>query len=1782
MTPHEPGMPEQAVSSADDQPMFQGRFASIANALDLGDEYFWTPNRLEPFEHWIGHIPFIFWLMKTVRPRRFVELGTHRGNSYCAMCQAVEALNLHAVGMAVDTWEGDVHMAAEAGLLNDLRAYHDPRYGDFSTLRQSTFDEARPYVSDGSLDLLHIDGTHTYDAVRHDFELWRPALSERGIVLFHDIEVRRDNFGVWRLWEELSAQYPAFSFTHSHGLGILAVGQQQPDVFRALLDMARTPGSAALVRRLFAARGSALLDRFMRIQSEAACRSTDAELNSVRKAAAMAEQDNADLSHRLAKLETTYHRTNAELHSLRRTATKATENLSSMADKLATAEQDSADLRNSLTQLEAEAEVQRAAAARVAMDLNMVTTSTTWRMTAPLRGALSRHPGIAVAGRRSLKAAWWTITGQLPARLRARRAALTTPPLEQATQIPALPLFPVIPRYIDPAITWCESPVASRSRIAVHLHVFYFELLEDLTTRLRSIPFPFDIFVSIPDFTSVSQAGQVERTLREGLSRAEQIIIKPVPNRGRDIAPFIITFGTALLDYDIIGHFHTKVSPHNPELAGWRDSTFDVLLGPAGNPGGHVAHIVGMLEDNAKIVYPEGPVLRKWEPTGWADNYAIARDILTRHTDLSIADFPSIDFPEGSMLWARSEALRGFLKLPLSYNEFPPEPLAADGTLAHALERLINIFALKTKGDLVRLYKGDSIPDYRFFEEAQDFSDRLAHPDIKVLTYYLPQFHPIPENDKWHGIGFTEWTKVRAANPLFRGHYQQHIPHPDVGYYLIDSADVLRRQAADMKKAGVHGQIFYHYWFGGKLILERPAQMLLENGDIDMPFCFCWANENWTRRWDGSEDDILLQQNYSVDDARAFILYLIPFFKDTRHIKVEGRPVLFVYRPTSIPIMASYLAIWREECEAAGLERPYIVAVLAAGARDPRDFDMDAGVERVLYDWMEGQVPPITSDLDAYAPLKGRVFSYESVKTYYETKPIETDFTCFRSLVPNWDNTARYGINAHVVHGSTPRLFQEWLEVLIAQTKRALPSDRRFIVVNAWNEWAEGAHLEADTRYGYAYLNAVGRALANEPFGNPAPDSFHGLAVARAAVQARNAGAMLMVTHRWGGGTGRHVEDMIKALMRDGIVVFLMRAAMDRPNWICIERAGADGGPELGAFSVDTDPDDCVRLLRRLHVRHVHVQHVADLPEAAADWIPRLCTAAGIRYDVTLHDYLAVCPRIFMATASDIYCGEPPLSQCESCIETIGSSFGRPSVAEWRARYGRMLAGARRRFVPNEDVAERLARYFPKLDFTVRPHSEPRRNPVRLQKLQSKSSPYEEAGHAASPGRMLHVMVIGNLQAHKGFDIILSAARFAQNTRSLIHFTIIGHMSFDTDFDNLSNVSRLGHYNPSELLEIIERESPDIAFLPSSCPETYSFALTEAVAAGIYPVVFDLGAMAARVRSLRWGTVLPTTLMTKSEALVNALIEITPTPPPPAVFELAQGLKYPSVLRDYYQLDWPIATDSLPSINRTEPAATQARLRTTNFTAPGHEAALFVTYAPGGCLKPHIQNYVSALNRAGISVYLIVAVDIWSQSPCFNTLQDSAGLFVRDNEGHDFSAWAHVLREHPEFKAVEILYMINDSVIGPIDHNHFSSAIARVRTGSAQVYGMTENYEQGWHLQSYFLAVKQPALRSEAFQEFFDSIVSSQDKQAVIASQEVSFAEKLTHAGFQTEALFTLPSERDMTIYHWQELIRLGFPFVKIQAGRDERPGVDRNAVRNFLENAGYAQEELNAVLGKN
>jgi lipopolysaccharide biosynthesis protein len=729
--------------------------------------------------------------------------------------------------------------------------------------------------------------------------------------------------------------------------------------------------------------------------------------------------------------------------------------------------------------------------------------STSWQITAPLRLVSSRlrkavHLFRALRGFVRSQGGIWSIavklarilqkegaagiTRRLELRLIFRSETAIAPTASGDTASRPDPKLAVVPYYIDPLSDSSGETVSTAVPIGIHLHLYYPEMLGDFISHLASIPVQYDLLVSVPES---SEPREIREELKAALPNAGRVLVEPVPNRGRDIAPLIVQFGERLSRYEIIAHLHTKRSPHHFGLSGWCKEILELLIGPVGGSGGRVAHIIALLQSTAKIVYPEGQNRIIKDRTGWADDRELARYLLARYTRLSVDDFPVIDFPEGSMFWARSECLKEFLALPLKWEDFPREPIPADGTLAHALERLILVFASTHQGHSLRLHRGDSISDYRHYEERRDYSSSIVRPDVRVLSYYLPQFHPIPENDAWHGKGFTEWTKVKAANPLFEGHYQQHIPHPDIGYYLLESPETLRRQAEMMRHAGIHGQIFYHYWFTGKLILEQPAGLLLENPDIRMPYCFCWANENWTRRWDGNENEILLRQDYSAEDARAFIQYLIPFFRDARYIRVEGRPVLFVYRPSSLPNAQEYLDIWKSECAQAGINRPYVVGVLTRGATDPREFGMDAGAERVLHDWTAGAVSDIKGSLRPYhAPITGSVLTYGQVMQFYSSQKAAKEFTFFRSLVPGWDNTPRYGAEAYLLHGSTPQLFQHWLESVIAQTKSTLPEDRRFVLINAWNEWAEGAHLEPDSRFGYSYLNSVGRALSGIAYGS--------------------------------------------------------------------------------------------------------------------------------------------------------------------------------------------------------------------------------------------------------------------------------------------------------------------------------------------------------------------------------------------------------------------------------------------------------------------------------------------------------------------------------------------------------------------------------------------------------------------------------------------------------------------------------------------------------------------------
>lgn len=347
--------------------------------------------------------------------------------------------------------------------------------------------------------------------------------------------------------------------------------------------------------------------------------------------------------------------------------------------------------------------------------------------------------------------------------------------------------------------------------------------------------------------------------------------------------------------------------------------------------------------------------------------------------------------------------------------------------------------------------------------------------DIKFIAFYLPQFHPIQENDEWWGKGFTEWTNVSKAVPQFVGHYQPHLPG-ELGFYDLRVPEVMKRQAELAKEYGIYGFCFYFYWFGGRTLLEMPARRLLENPEIDIPFCLCWANENWTRRWDGLENEVLIQQKHSPEDDLAFIKYLEPYMKDRRYIRINNKPILIVYRPRLLPTPRNTVKIWREYCRNSGIGEIFIVGAQTYGFYDYRQVGFDDAVE----------FPPnyylnfcrrMTSELQILNPdFNGQVFDYAAlVKSRGFVKYVM--FNPFKTVFPNWDNTARRPDGPVAFFGSTPDLYKEWLLYVSLFTKLKKGKDEQFVFINAWNEWAEGAHLEPDRKYGYAYLQATREAL---------------------------------------------------------------------------------------------------------------------------------------------------------------------------------------------------------------------------------------------------------------------------------------------------------------------------------------------------------------------------------------------------------------------------------------------------------------------------------------------------------------------------------------------------------------------------------------------------------------------------------------------------------------------------------------------------------------------------------
>jgi SAM-dependent methyltransferase len=350
-----------------------------------------------------------------------------------------------------------------------------------------------------------------------------------------------------------------------------------------------------------------------------------------------------------------------------------------------------------------------------------------------------------------------------------------------------------------------------------------------------------------------------------------------------------------------------------------------------------------------------------------------------------------------------------------------------------------------------------------------------AKPDnsqVRLIAFFLPQFHPIPENDEWWGKGFTEWTNVTKATPRFPGHMQPVLP-ADLGFYDLRLRQS-RRDQIDLAKAyGIDGFCYHYYWFSGHRLLNAPLDDMLADPESDMPFCLCWANENWTRRWDAAEHEILIAQHYRPEDDLDFIKSVEPFLRDKRYIHVDGAPMLIVYRPQHLPDAKRTAAIWRDYCASVGIAKIHIACAFTHGNWDYRQFGFDSGVEFPPHNMT---MPNLAPEINFYDPHSGNIFDCADVAERYLSMRYSPDFNGFRCVFPAWDNTARTGERATIGLNGTPRNYEFWLSQAVAKTCEDFPGQDRLVFINAWNEWAEGCRLEPCRQYGRQYLEATARA----------------------------------------------------------------------------------------------------------------------------------------------------------------------------------------------------------------------------------------------------------------------------------------------------------------------------------------------------------------------------------------------------------------------------------------------------------------------------------------------------------------------------------------------------------------------------------------------------------------------------------------------------------------------------------------------------------------------------------
>ena len=370
------------------------------------------------------------------------------------------------------------------------------------------------------------------------------------------------------------------------------------------------------------------------------------------------------------------------------------------------------------------------------------------------------------------------------------------------------------------------------------------------------------------------------------------------------------------------------------------------------------------------------------------------------------------------------------------------------------------------KSEALVYYLKHKSPYYVDYDENKETI--ISKDDVKLIAFYLPQFHTFEENDKWWGRGFTEWTNVTKCYPKFIGHYQPQLPI-DVGFYDLSNVDVMRRQVKLAKQYGISGFCFHYYWFSGKRLMEKPLDNFLNHKDLDLKFCICWANENWTRRWDGQEQDVLIAQKHSDEDDLACIKDISKYMRDERYIRIDGKPLIMIYRGDLLPDIKKTICIWRKYCKECGIGDIHVVGAKTFNTINPIKDGFDMGVEFPPHHLIAGEQSTCKIDDNS------EFIKYDMCEFLENKRYLQSDEFTYKTVFPSWDNSARRFKGSSILH-LEPFEYKKWLIDTMQFTYKTKTLNN-IMFINAWNEWAEGAHLEPDRYYGYAYLEMTSQAI---------------------------------------------------------------------------------------------------------------------------------------------------------------------------------------------------------------------------------------------------------------------------------------------------------------------------------------------------------------------------------------------------------------------------------------------------------------------------------------------------------------------------------------------------------------------------------------------------------------------------------------------------------------------------------------------------------------------------------